>query len=165
MNDTPTQRWPIHPPQLRPQYNPNLIALRFSNLDWPGVSQAISAYSNSWVNHVDIAVSDKTMVSVFPPVVQELNYDSLPTARSEWRYLKCTPNQRLKAEAFAKAQVGKLYNLPGLALFPLQLGIEWPGGWFCSELVAAALVHAGIVRLDKRSANVSPHDLYRLTSR
>ena len=49
-------------------------------------------------------------------------------------------------EAFLHAQLGKPYDTRAIEAF--VLGRDWrtPDAWFCSELQAAALEHAGIVR-------------------
>lgn len=47
-------------------------------------------------------------------------------------------------QGFLRAQIGKPYDKPGI--FGFATGRDWrePDSWFCSELQAAALEHAGI---------------------
>lgn len=57
--------------------------------------------------------------------------------------LPCEPQVTAKYLAFIRAQVGMPYDHEGILAF--VVGRDWrgPGAWFCSELVAAGLEHAG----------------------
>jgi len=63
-------------------------------------------------------------------------------------------------QAFLRAQVGKPYDKPGILGF--AVGRDWrePDSWFCSELQAAALEHAGLVpRLYAPANKITPSGL------
>lgn len=63
-------------------------------------------------------------------------------------------------ERFLLDQIGKPYDYAGIA--GLVLGRNWrnPDSWFCSELQAAALEHAGVILPLATEANhITPRDL------
>lgn len=61
------------------------------------------------------------------------------------------------------SQIGKDYDYGGLIGF-LDAHRDWeePSKWFCSELIAEALVREGIIHPKVRSSRVTPNDLYEL---
>jgi hypothetical protein len=91
-----------------------------------------------------------------------------------WKFVKIsvTEAQELLVQNFLIAQLGKILNASGqVALGALQLGIISHGSsgngeaWFCSELAAAALEHAGIVNYEEwpgfaGAYDVAPHNLF-----
>ena len=80
--------------------------------------------------------------------------------------LPATVAQRDAFYAFAYAQVGKPYDTKGILGF--MAGKPWhdDGAWFCSELVAAALQHAGIFPrpLHVHRNRVTPQELLLVCS-
>lgn len=57
--------------------------------------------------------------------------------------LECPPAVAAKFEAFLRSQIGKPYDVEGIAGF--IFGRDWrdDSAWFCSELVCAGLEHCG----------------------
>jgi hypothetical protein len=121
------------------------------------VSQAIRAVQHSPAalpyTHVDIVMPDGMLlgarsdngVKIRPP-----NYASFTHIHPVT--IECSEKQAETYYAFAKAQVGKLYDYQAISAFLVPtLTRDWMDGhaWFCSELDAAAMFHAGIF----------PHDL------
>ncbi len=79
--------------------------------------------------------------------------------------LPATPEQEDAFYEFLQAQVGKPYDLTCIAGF--VAGRDWhdPGAWICSELQAAALEHAGIIRPLAAPANkITPAGLLLVCS-
>lgn len=64
------------------------------------------------------------------------------------------------ALTFLDAQLGTGYDFA--ALFTLALRENWqcPEKWFCSELVAAALVAAGSLKIDHDISRITPRDIW-----
>jgi uncharacterized protein YycO len=62
---------------------------------------------------------------------------------------------------FAREQIGKPYDWT--AVFGLGLHRDWQrdDAWFCSELVAAALLAGGADLVRKKTGRVTPQDLYQ----
>lgn len=60
--------------------------------------------------------------------------------------IEATPEQVEKIDAFVRGQLGKPYDYTMVARFVSrrQASRTESGKWFCSELVFAALLHAGI---------------------
>ncbi len=85
-----------------------------------------------------------------------IDYYEVPGAASE---------QRHGAIAFCFAQLGKLYDRPGILrfffaiLFNRKPAVREDQAWFCSELVAAAYRAQGLALAPVSSAYTSPADL------
>ena len=80
--------------------------------------------------------------------------------------LEASVDQRTKFQAFLTQQLGKPYDTKGILGF--VTGKDWrdPGSWFCSELQAAALEHAGLFPhpLHVWKNRVTPQELLLVTS-
>lgn len=82
-----------------------------------------------------------------------------------------TVNQRYEVEAFLRSQVGKPYDLRGALRFisRRQNAGDEQAGWFCSELIHAAFISAGIEllarieswKVDPGLLSISPLLTYR----
>lgn len=136
------------------------IALRFCDLGWPLISPVISAVTGHWSNHVDLLIDDRRMITAMPGGVYLRPIASLPAARSETVEVPCTTGQRVEAIDFALGQLGKGYDYAGVLFFKLAPSWQDDHRWFCSELTAAALQHAGIISVPKGLHRVSPAKLY-----
>lgn len=68
--------------------------------------------------------------------------------------------------AFMRAQLGKPYDVEAIAAFVARRNWERPDAWFCSELVAAALVACGwfTYRLATEFNHITPRDLLLIVS-
>jgi hypothetical protein len=145
-----------------------MIRLRFADLrgahpDWliRTFAHAISWWTRSPWNHVD-ALSDRGGDALL---------GALPGDGVAWRRtvparsikvvsVPCTPEQETAFWAFVAENNGKPYDYLGLIGF--ALGIDDDRAWFCSELIAAALEHAGIMTFNTR--RVSPAQLLALVN-
>lgn len=80
--------------------------------------------------------------------------------------IKVTPKQKDAFLTFLHSQVGKPYDVKSIIGF--ILGRQWrdPDAWFCSELIAAALEHAGVFAHPLRTRNdrVTPQELLMICS-
>ena len=137
------------------------LEVRIADLGWPVVSPLISAFSAHWSNHCDLITPRGQMISAMPGGVRERPIESLPAKRAVMFSLPCTQAQRAMALAFARHQVGKPYDYGAVLSF--GWGAPWhdPAKWFCSELIAAALVAANLITVPA-VRRVSPGDLCRL---
>lgn len=139
-----------------------MIAVRFADLGWPVVSPLISRFSGHWTNHCDLMTSCIGVIAALPlHGVKERLISKVPAVREEFVRVACTEGQAAKAIAFARDQVGKSYDYGGV--FSWSWGAGWQDSrrWFCSELTAAALAHAGIITAPQ-AHRLSPGDLYRI---
>ncbi|QPF81691.1 hypothetical protein IC762_17870 [Bradyrhizobium genosp. L] len=71
-----------------------------------------------------------------------------------------------KFHAFMRAQLGKPYDIEAIAALALNREWQEPEAWFCSELVAAALVDCGwfTYRLATEFNKITPRDLLLIVS-
>ena len=138
-----------------------MIIVRFCDLGWPVVSPLISWWTGHWANHCDLMTGDRNMISAMPLFgVQEWPQRVVTANKVEFVRVECTEQQRAKALLYARTQIGKPYDYGGVISFPFRSKWSEQSKWFCSELTAAALDVAGVIRVDKRVNRISPADLY-----
>ena len=91
------------------------------------------------------------------------------TRRSAKVYLKewaesATVNVKVpspsSAVTFLEAQLGKGYDYGGIIALPFRKSWHGRSKWFCSELVAAALLAAGLPKMRVDAYRVTPRDLW-----
>jgi len=64
------------------------------------------------------------------------------------------------AETWLNKQIGKDYDFTALAGIPLRKKWNDDNKWFCSELVAEALVKSGVLNMRLKTHRVTPRDLW-----
>ena len=70
---------------------------------------------------------------------------------------RCSPDQAQSFYLFLFDQIGKGYDFRGIMGFAFSAEMQSKDRWFCSELVFAAAIHAGIILLERVPAHkVSP---------
>lgn len=116
------------------------------------VSQGIRAIQHSPTalpyTHVDIVMPDGLLLGARSDngvLIRPSNYAAFTATRVI--EIECTEKQVDAYYSFAKAQVGKPYDYLAISAFVVPaLTRDWLSGtaWFCSELDAAAMFHAGI---------------------
>jgi hypothetical protein len=104
--------------------------------------------------------------------IRPVGYDAGPGMQERFYALEATPEQADAFQAFLAAQCGKPYDFAAIADFVaaavghsegLQAENAWrdPARWFCSELMAAALIVADIfpAALAAGARHVTPQNL------
>ena len=74
--------------------------------------------------------------------------------------VKISAPSPVSAVAFLDAQIGKRYDFGGIIALPFRKSWHGRSKWFCSELVAAALIAAGLPKMRIESHRVTPRDLW-----
>lgn len=69
-----------------------------------------------------------------------------------------------KAASWLRNQIGKEYDYSGLIGFAIQRDWQEPSKWFCSELIAEALLKAGTIHPKIKASRITPRDLWLLIS-
>jgi hypothetical protein len=139
-----------------------MIQLQFST-DPSWEAGLIRAYCHSWCSHVDFVMPDKTLLGSTSDggvKIRPANYSNF--SKTLTITLTTTDEQTQQFSNFCQRQIGKPYDWT--ALFAMITGGHtWDKGsaWYCSELMAAGLQHAGILkrRLALRSDRIDPGDL------
>ncbi len=142
-----------------------MIGIRFSDLGWPVVCPMVSIVTQHWSNHVDLMAGDDVAISALPGGVRERRISAGMDRRSEIIPVPCAEDQKAAAVNYARSQIGKGYDYAGVMLFSFAPRWNDETRWFCSELTAAALQHAGIINIPKSLWRVSPGNLFRILSR
>ena len=66
----------------------------------------------------------------------------------------------VSAVEFLDAQIGKRYDFGGIIALPFRKPWHGVSKWFCSELVAAALIASGLPKMRLDAYRVTPRDLW-----
>ena len=150
------------------------IRIRFvANTGWAahGIRAAQLGYPYT---HVDVAQPDGLLGAHLEGGVQvrPVGYDTRAAARERWIALDVAPAVADAFDGFLRAQLGAPYDIGAITDFAWAAlsgeGSAHPPGawrdpdrWFCSELVAAALVHAGVLpgALADEARHVTPQCL------
>lgn len=125
-------------------------------------SRLIRWFTWSEWSHVDVVMGRQVYGAVFPRGVR---WDSVAaqvqrSTRHEYVDIQLTPEQEQAANAWLMDQGGKGYDWTAILGFLFRRNWQDEGRWFCSELVAAALDHAGHPVIKRESWRVSPQALY-----
>ena len=104
--------------------------------------------------------------------MRPVGYDAAPGMVERFYALEVSDEQAAAFHAYLAAQLGKPYDFAAIADFvgaafihPVSVRAEgaWlePHAWFCSELMAAALIHAGVFPGDLAAGarQVTPQNL------
>ena len=115
------------------------VTVEFSDR-YQAVAVPIQVYTMSWITHVDFVLPDGRLLGATPfgvrirpwsPAIHSVRYTFHADAE--------------KVLGFALSQVGKPYDYVGLSGYALHIGfLHQPDSWFCSALVQAAALKAGV---------------------
>lgn len=135
--------------------------IRAAQLGWP-------------YTHVDAAIDGAYLGAhlVGGVALRPIGYDAAGALAERFYELEIGADAAAAFRAYLLAQLGKSYDLEAIAAFAgsafVHPGIArsegaWlePDRWFCSELVAAALIHAGVFphELAASARHVTPQNL------
>jgi hypothetical protein len=130
------------------------------------LSRAIRWFQRGWMSHVDSVTADGRLlgaqnvggVQIRPP-----NYEQF--SRAERVNITVTDEQEELYWDFLREQIGKPYDTLAIVAFALDRDWRSPDAWFCDELVAAGLEHAGVVhKLAPAINRVDVRDVYLVVS-
>lgn len=110
-------------------------------------------------NHVAIEVGGVVFEAVTRAGVRAVPAHNFPRLWGKVESVDIAVPDQVAAERFLKAQLGKPYDWKAIFALPFRESWHRAGKWFCSELVAEALLHGGRP-LNLPSHRVTPRDLY-----
>lgn len=147
-----------------------MITLRFVTTQGDLVSDGIRKFEfEFWATHVEALMPDGTLLGAHIKggvQARDHDYDKDQFTREEYVTIRATPAETDSFHSFLRQQVGKPYDKLGIA--GLALGHNWrdPNGWFCSELIAAALCHCGVFppHLADDFNHITPRDVRLIVS-
>jgi hypothetical protein len=130
------------------------------------LSGTIRLYERAWMSHVDSVMADGRLLgaqNVGGVQIREPNYEQF--SRAERVSIPVTDKQEELYWDFLREQIGKPYDTLAIVAFALDRDWRSPDAWFCDELVAAGLEHAGLVhKLAPQINRVNVRDLYLVVS-
>lgn len=111
-------------------------------------------------NHVAIEVNGYVYEAVSGGGVRRIKARAYPHVWSQSTPVNLWVRNHAAAETFLKLQVGKPYDWLALLSWPIRSTWQSPHRWFCSELAAKALRHAGYTYIGEKAHRVTPEDLW-----
>lgn len=121
----------------------------------------IRLFTLSKWNHVAIQVGDYVYESLYPQGVVKTHIDNYKPW-DEQEAVDISIEDSLKLYEFLQAQLGKSYDKKAIIAFPFRASWHNAEQWFCSELVAEALLLFSSYKIDEKSSRVTPGDLYKI---
>lgn len=112
-------------------------------------------------SHVEIVCGASSLIGAnYPDGVAYTTIERRQRTSRRWAFVEVWAN-REDVMSFARRQLLKPYDARGALGIAFRRDWQEPDAWFCSELVAAALAHAGvhIARVDQW--RVTPQDLWQ----
>lgn len=132
----------------------------YSRRHHPGSVALRTAMWSPW-SHCGVIDGGEVIQAVAGHGVIAMPLDAFKTDASRWAIVKYPANASVAAVA-AHAQVGKGYDYKGV----LGIGVhrQWhdPEDWFCSELVAFALMMGGFAPFRLDAFRITPQHLWML---
>ena len=137
------------------------------------VSKVIKRVTRGEYSHTAIMLDDDRIVEAWEGcnevrIITDLSDGHKPGTSVDIYEVNMGSRQEEKFREFVEAQLGKKYDYLGLVGFYFNSGVHNENKWFCSELFAAACIHAGIGLLNNvaayqtspRLASISPKTEY-----
>ena len=130
------------------------------------VSEAIRFVSRGTVSHVEFLLDDCTTLGAQYPDGVQIRPVDYATFSADFRYsTECTQAQYDQARTFLLAQVGKPYDFFDIGSILFNRNWHDPSKWICSELWAATMESAGLIRPLHAALNlITPEDCLLISS-
>lgn len=132
-----------------------LLTLRLSTNNGP-FARGIRLKTSSEYSHVDFVLPDGLFLGALPMPGVCIHKHEQP--KEAFFGLELTEEQITQVLAFAKSQVGKLYDYSGIIGFAAHRDWQEDDRWFCSELVAASIQKI-VPIFDEAAYFISPGDI------
>lgn len=120
-----------------------------------------------WASHADAIMPDSRKIGAeFDGVkARAADYDKGQITKELVLELKVPSQTARQFYSFLEAQIGKPYDFSAVAAFAAVRDWQQPDSWFCSELIAAALLECGYLRpLAAETNKITPRDLLLILS-
>lgn len=122
-----------------------------------------------WASHVEAALPDGTLLGAHfegGVRVRPADYDAGQRSKEMRITLPSDDLMDDRFYAFLNKQLGKPYDVEAILAFVTQRDWQSPEAWFCSELIAAALVACGwfSTPLATEFNHITPRDLLLIVS-
>ena len=120
----------------------------------------VRLFTFSQWNHVAIEVNGKVYEAKGQTGVTSSSAKDYLKHWAETATVQIAAPSPVSAVAFLDAQIGKRYDFGGIIALPFRKSWHGRSKWFCSELVAAALMAAGLPKMRIESHRITPRDLW-----
>lgn len=124
------------------------------------VSEIIKFATLSQFSHVAIMINNVVYEATFKRGVIKSSFKDFCDRYPDRECVSIRNVNEDAAETWLSLQLGKEYDYGALYSFYMRPDWEDDKKWFCSELVAAALVKAGALKLKMKASRITPRDLW-----
>ena len=112
-------------------------------------------------SHVALEYNDQVIESTMLGGVSQSEYAEFIERQDETSEIDVSDVNKIATWVFIKSQIGKGYDWKAIVSFPFRRSWQDNDRWFCSEVVAAALIRGG-KHIKLSSNRVTPRDLWVL---
>ena len=120
----------------------------------------IRVFTFSQWNHVSIEIGGKVYEARGRTGVTQTGAKGYLNKWAKTDTVQIAAPSPVSAVAFLEAQIGKRYDFGGIVALPFRKPWHSRSKWFCSELVAAALIASGLPKMRVDAYRVTPRDLW-----
>jgi uncharacterized protein YycO len=140
-----------------------MLTLRFTTTKKSFVSEAIRLLTWSPYSHVEFLIPGEGYLGAHVNggvLLRPFDYDN--GCEFCFATVNCKPTVEKAVLEYARAQLGKPYDLKAVLGIGFHRDWEQSGSWFCSELVAASFNAGGypLVRASEKLDRITPRDIY-----
>ena len=146
------------------QPNKKYLRVIFTRSHTPGSMVIRTMTWSSWA-HCGIVTPEGTVIEARAfATVGERRVEDLQSHASKWTERLIEVPDPDAGIAWARTQIGKPYDYRGIAAF-VGRNESWQDedSWFCSELVEAAIAHAGRTRFLLQANRITPQMVWMTT--
>lgn len=113
-------------------------------------------------SHCELMRDDGLLLGAdYPQGVDYFSFENRLRLATKWAIAEVAGANEARVWAFAREQLGKPYDLRGALGIPFRSNWNDPARWWCSELVAASFLHAGVVLADVDRSRITQQDLWQ----
>ena len=123
------------------------------------ISALIRLFTFSKWSHVAIEYNGVVIDSTSTDGVAESSYKEFAAIHRSIHIEELTGVNEEVVWRFLKSQVGKEYDFRAIFALPFRKNWQSNDAWFCSELVAKALMKGG-KKINLKSSRITPRDLW-----
>jgi uncharacterized protein YycO len=123
-------------------------------------AEAIKFATFSQFSHVAIMVNHHVYEATFEHGVTRSTFAQFDKRYPDHESVIVDDQNKDIAETWLNRQVGKPYDFSALAALPFRKNWQNDEKWFCSELVACALMKAGVLKTTIKTSRITQRDLW-----
>lgn len=126
--------------------------------DW--IANAIKLATFGEFSHCAVSIGNDVYESTFEGGVSKTTIEEFTIRYPDRESIYVDQSGDVEAKKWLEQQIGKSYDYLALTAFPFRGKWHNDKQWFCSELIAAAMMEAGVLKLGVVPSRITPRDLW-----